>query len=105
MGTPGGAEPDDFAGWKADVERRLREVNTVAGGGGGTPALTIYTHTQVVDSFTWAIPHSLGHDPIAIEVITSDGYIAKGFDVVNTVVGLTTVLGFDVAISGTARLL
>lgn len=75
------------------------------GGGEGGTGFVIYTHNQSTPSNNWTMEHELGHDPIMIEVMTLSGDIAEGFDVIHTIPGRTTVIGFDIATAGTARLI
>lgn len=93
--------------WKppiAPIVLALDGASSSGGGGGGGGGLAIYTHTQSNAANNWTINHNLGHDPIIEEVITTSGDIAEGFDVIHTSPGSQTVIGFDIAISGTARL-
>lgn len=70
------------------------------GGGGGS--VTAYVHTQGVASDTWTINHNLGYQP-QVETYSVGGVQMFG-DVTHTSVN-QTIVTFNTALAGTARLL
>lgn len=62
-------------------------------------------HVQTVPAHTWVIDHTLGRDPVAIQVLVDGIEVGEGWSTSFTVPGEQVMLGFDVAISGIARLM
>jgi hypothetical protein len=82
------------------IRDRVDVLETTGGGGGAG----VFTHVQSLAAATWVIPHTLGRDPVAIQVIVN-GSPADEWQTIFTTPGSVVTLGFDLSVSGVARLI
>lgn len=77
-------------------------VPTVGSGGGGTTH--VYEYTMPVAQTTAIIDHNLGRDPVAVQVLL-DGQECDEYSVTFPIPGQRVLVGFDVSVAATIRLI
>lgn len=60
-------------------------------------------YTQSVAQATWTVNHTLGYDPVIIQVFDSDGSPVEGFGYTFTMAGSQFTVEHDVAVAGKVR--
>ena len=73
------------------------------GGGGGS--VTPYVYVMPTAQTSATINHTLGRDPIAVQVFDETGVLCEGYSVAFTVPTTQVQVGFDISMAATIRLL
>lgn len=88
-----------------DLGLRVAGLEELHGGPGSGAQFVLYEHIQETVQATWTIHHGMGRDPVAVQVFDASGDVRDEYSIVITEPNQTVTLGYDVPISGKARLI